>query len=1090
MTDEITILGTRENSLVVAARRPGAAARSALACGDRLVPLRRVGGGRISFLAGQNLLVELEAATDTVPWRSTHTPDGLVLDRSSNPEWRVRGDDPFFLAVPAEVLRTTVRYHDPELGEQIPVTPGVTYTVTGRFAAHRAEAHLRLVVLDAEGVPVAEESRPVSSRFRGGTRINDYQRLTFRVTMPPEAATARYEIEYAGPVHEETATTSTGFVFFMRCALTADGEGTVGMPPAATRLLLGDAAAELTYLWAPVDLEVTRTERELRVVDRDDPGTALAAYPLPDLSGVRAELRGPGTNFVRFRVSGYQGQLHLYVDGKLADTKRVDTLSTERRVDMIVPDGFHDGVAHAFELRDASGLRVLSAGAEIFPFLSSSWSFVQEHTRSPRPYHLAPQAGFRYRTLNEHLARLGESAARGGDVSTDIRQLLHVQQVLEDGFDRLSDHARLEFPEVADPTVTVVVPVHNKFNVTYYCLAALLFATNEATFDVVVVDDGSSDETLRLSEVVRGVTVVRNQEAQGFIGACNLGVSHARGDYVVLLNNDTEPTLGWLDELLGAFDRFDRVGMAGSRLLYPDGKLQDGGGIVWGSGDPWNYGREQNAWDPRYTYARQVDYLAGAALMIPRSLWQEVGGLSTEFAPAYFEDTDLAFKVRRAGYRTWYVPSSVVYHFEGISHGTDVTESTGLKRFQEVNRPKFKEKWAADFAGNGDMERDDPDLVKDRGIVGRVLFIDGQTPRPDQDAGSYAAIQEIRLVQSLGYKVTFATVGLGHMGRYTEELNRMGVETVYKPFYVNVDDLLEKRGSEFDAVFITRYYVAAKVIDSIRERAPRAKVLFNNADLHFLRELRNAQQTGDPEDWQVVHEMRDAELGVMREVDLVLSYNEVEHAVIRSHNLDETEVATCPWVVETRTPEQVPPFDERSGIAFLGGYRHVPNLQAVEFFVDQVVPRLREQLPGVRFNIYGSGMPDSFLEMADDVINPVGFVETVSEVHDSNRVFVAPLLSGAGIKGKVIGAMAEGIPTVLSPVAAEGTGLRAGHDAIVARTVDDWVAAVVHLHTDREAWEKQSQSALDFTWSRFSFAAGREQMRQAFEQVGLGSRAE
>ena len=149
---------------------------------------------------------------------------------------------------------------------------------------------------------------------------------------------------------------------------------------------------------------------------------------------------------------------------------------------------------------------------------------------------------------------------------------------------------------------------------------------------------------------------------------------------------------------------------------------------------------------------------------------------SEEFVPAYFEDTDLAFKVREKGYTTWFIPSSVVYHFEGLSNGTDVTETSGLKRFQEINRPKFRRKWAQVFKDYGE-EGKLPDLRKDRGILGRALFIDNAVPRPDRDAGSYAALQEMRLVQSLGYKVTFIPLNLAYLGHYQDELNKLGIET-------------------------------------------------------------------------------------------------------------------------------------------------------------------------------------------------------------------------------------------------------------------------------------------------------------------------
>ena len=163
----------------------------------------------------------------------------------------------------------------------------------------------------------------------------------------------------------------------------------------------------------------------------------------------------------------------------------------------------------------------------------------------------------------------------------------------------------------------------------------------------------------------------------GFVRGCNKGADRARGEYVVFLNNDTEPAFKWLDELVESFALFDRVGLAGSKLLYPDGRLQEAGGIVWKNGNPWNYGRLANPFDPRFSYTRQADYLSGAAVLIPTKLWKAVGGFSDEFAPAYFEDTDLAFKVREAGYKTLLVATSIVYHFEGVTSGTDV--SSGAK---------------------------------------------------------------------------------------------------------------------------------------------------------------------------------------------------------------------------------------------------------------------------------------------------------------------------------------------------------------------------------------------------------------------------
>nr|WP_281500781.1 glycosyltransferase [Kordiimonas marina] len=667
-----------------------------------------------------------------------------------------------------------------------------------------------------------------------------------------------------------------------------------------------------------------------------------------------------------------------------------------------------------------------------------------------------------------------------------IAEIGQCVDIVTTGFEKNKIFVPLAFPVPEAPTVSVVVPVHNKFAVTYHCLAALRFAYNEASVEIIVVDDGSSDRTTELAGLVSGIKIIRHEKAQGFVGACNAGAAAARGDYIVLLNNDTEVTYRWLDELLFSFRNFKNVGLVGSKLIYPTGSLQEAGGIIWGDGSGWNYGRHCNADEPQYNYTRPVHYCSGAAIMVAKPVWQEVGGFSEDFAPAYYEDTDLAFKIRDKGYKTLYAPLSVVVHHEGISNGTEVA-STGLKRFQEINQPKFLKKWAKAL-------KDAPEagpaahLYKDEGVTKRALFMDYQMPRTDYDAGSYAAIQEMRLMQSLGYKVTFLPGNLAWLGKYAEQLQRIGVEVIYAPFYVAVDEFLQERGAEFDVVYITRYYVAQDHLDMVREYAPQAKVLFMNADLHFLREARAAIQSGDPEALEEARKTREEELAVMRQVDMNLSYNEVEHAVILSHNMEQSRVMKAPWVVDVA--DDIPPFDAREGIAFLGGYGHPPNVEAMRYFVREVMPALRKALPGVPLYVYGSNMNDEVASLAADDVIIVGHIEDVADVYNRHRVFIAPLLSGAGIKGKVLAAMAYGIPTVLSSIAAEGTGARHDYDCHIADTVEDWVASLSTLYGDAEAWTLISERSRAFVAQSFSFARARKDLLNAVKAVGSPYEAE
>ena len=153
-----------------------------------------------------------------------------------------------------------------------------------------------------------------------------------------------------------------------------------------------------------------------------------------------------------------------------------------------------------------------------------------------------------------------------------------------------------------------------------------------------------------------------------------------RGNYLVLLNNDTRVLAGWLNELIGTFELHTGTGYVGSKLLDPTGWLQEAGGAVWPDGSALNMGRGHDPEEPAFNYVRDVHYVTGAAVAIPRAIWEELSGFDDHFAPNYYEDTDLAFRVRKAGYRVLYQPLSRVVHFEGVTCGRGL--DTGPKAYQ------------------------------------------------------------------------------------------------------------------------------------------------------------------------------------------------------------------------------------------------------------------------------------------------------------------------------------------------------------------------------------------------------------------------
>lgn len=787
-----------------------------------------------------------------------------------------------------------------------------------------------------------------------------------------------------------------------------------------------------------------------------------------------ANINGYLTLQIPSDITGFD--IELCVDG-IAVTQSICSLSDENnhyQFSIEVPSEFYDDCFHLFSVRLVGYPTDAEPLLEKLHSVITPWKHLAHDIQTANLSSLSKIAGLRYKSLQSGIRRLSTD-----EHSPDaLQHLMQAHDIVVQGYEGRRDFPVLTLPGYSTPQISIVIPVHNNFELTYHCIASLILNASNIQFEVIIVDDQSTDKTVDIDNYIKNLNVVRNKNNLRFLLSAEAGANTAKGDYILFLNNDTEVSNNWLDALIYTFETFADVGMVGSKLIYPTGKLQEAGGIVWGNGHPWNVGNRKNASDPIYNYTRQADYLSGAAMMLKRSVWKEIGGFSKDFIPAYYEDTDLAFKVREAGYKTLYCPASTVVHFEGMSNGTEL--NAGVKRFQSINAPRFRRKWRHRFKHN-EVEGKNLESELDRDADFRVLVVDHSTPKPDFDAGGYAVTQEIMLMQELGCKVTFAPNNLAHMGSYTQSLQDRGVECIYAPFCTSVGEHLRDKGQIYDLVYIIRYDVAEQIIPYVREYS-NAKIVLNNCDLHFLRELRAALVSKD-QSLDGALQTRDRELSVMRMVDAVLSYNDVEHSVIASHNLSEENIFKCPWVLHSK--RSTVPFEKRQGIAFLGGFNHTPNIEALEYLVSEVMPDLIKSAPHIKLYVYGSNMPDDIEELASDHVIIKGYVKSLSSVFDQCRVFVAPLLSGAGIKGKVLESIAFGVPSVLSPVAAESTGLTHGSSTYIARTNEDWVKHITSLYEDETLWKSISDSTQSVIENDYDFENGISKMTDLFEYLEL-----
>lgn len=641
------------------------------------------------------------------------------------------------------------------------------------------------------------------------------------------------------------------------------------------------------------------------------------------------------------------------------------------------------------------------------------------------------------------------------------------------------------------PSASIVVPTFNGLAHLKRCLRALRETLPRgAEVEIIVVDDASTDGTaafLHLWAVDEPrLKVVRNKKNSGFILSCNRGAREARGEVLVFLNDDTVPLPEWLPPLLRILQDDAAVGAVGGKLIYPDGTLQEAGGVIFADGSGANFGRNSSDLDaPLFNYVREVDYCSGALLATRRSVFLEVGGFDLNLAPAYYEDTDYCFRLREKGFRVVFQPESAVIHFEGASSGTDVTK--GIKRYQIVNLAKFKARW-------GDVLKSQPApldhydssawhalAVRDipRGSSKRAVFFSPVMPQFDREGGSRRIFHLIEFLRADGWQISFVAQRGADGARYKRLLQQSGIAT-YIGFSAETDLLISATG--FDLAILVFWDIAEQHLAFLRSASARTRVIVDSIDLHFLRNARRifsaARDTGMPQMLGASYGAEMArEMNVYAAADGVLAVSEKEAALIDDLT-GETGLADVVKLAED-FPLSPVPRSKRRGILFLANFRHTPNIDALEFLCRDILPHIDEAiLSSHPLLVVGNGVDDVVRKIVAGIANVriVGWVPFVQPYLERASISVIPLLYGAGTKTKLIQSLMSGTPAVSTTIGTEGLGLTHGEEVLVADDAPTFAQAIVQLLKDKKLWERLSQKGRAHIEPRHGFEAVKKQV--------------
>jgi hypothetical protein len=374
-------------------------------------------------------------------------------------------------------------------------------------------------------------------------------------------------------------------------------------------------------------------------------------------------------------------------------------------------------------------------------------------------------------------------------------------------------------------------------------------------------------------------------------------------------------------------------------------------------------------------------------------------------------------------------------------------EAEGQRAARQAHR-QFVRRW-------GDTQPEDSDT--DTRL--RALVLDDTIPAADRDAGSNAILSHMRALQRLGYAVSFvATRSWAAPPAADAALVAAGVTYCRAPFYASVEEVLRRQAGCFDVVYLHRVSNASKYLALARQYCPKARIVYSVADLHHMRLARQAAVEDRPELLGQSRRLQVAECAAAWSADAVITHSTHEAAWLRQA-VPGASVHVVPWDVPAR-PVRVP-FGQRSGVAFIGGYAHAPNVDAARFLVETVMPLVWARDPAIGCLLVGSAMPDVVTRLARPGVVAVGAVEDLgAAVFDRVRLTVAPLRYGAGVKGKVLDSFAAGIPCVMSEVAAEGMTLPRALRALVGRDAAGLAELIHRVHADEVFHSGAAQAGL------------------------------
>jgi O-antigen biosynthesis protein len=642
----------------------------------------------------------------------------------------------------------------------------------------------------------------------------------------------------------------------------------------------------------------------------------------------------------------------------------------------------------------------------------------------------------------------------------------------------LQGSERLVCPTVENPTVSFIVVLHNSAHLSLLSLESVM-ANADASYELIVVDNASTDDTGLLLDRLQGAKTIRNQTNVGFGPACMQAVNCAAGEYLCFFNNDALLGPAAISAALANFAH-QQVGAVGGKVLLAHRALQEAGDIVWSDGSTLGYGRGDDPGAPQYNFRRPVDYCSGVFLLTPRRLFGEVGGFSAEFAPAYYEDADYCMTLWQRGFQVIYEPLAVIRHYESAASGGNEFAQARMAEHRKI----FLHKWSAV------LRRHHPPApshiwaariaIGSRGL--RITYIDDRVPHKILGAGFPRSNDILSQLVALGHHVTCSTFTFPLLSDEYYDIPR---EVELLDGVCDRQALIKDYCQQSDIVWVSRpHNLHVLLTQCLQGETSRPFKLVYDAEAIFSDRTRQRPGLVDS---KVEAALPYDEFALAKSADTVVVVSESDKTAMLQSGVRQAHVIGfqfCPAPTSTA-------FAERRTFLFVGGVHGSdnPNADSIRYFCREVWPAVQEAT-GSTLIVAGYGTDETLGDLNSSTTHVLGAQDDLGGLYQDARVFVVPTRYAAGLPFKAYEAAAFGVPLVVSDVIARQMNWRDGTDYLVGRNANIFAQQCSRLYRDEGLWETLRASALQRVIDELGPDAFAKNVRSVLHEVAPDGHAQ